>query len=185
MTNNFFADNWETLEKLAFKIVPHFNKIKGKIPALDILKMFYASIDKVQKDINFSDLTQCNKQNCSFCCHDIIMGTEFEMKALGDYVKESKIEVNQLNLQKQLSGEPLTFAEKACPLLKNGRCSIYEVRPFVCRTHNISLGEDFNKCARGTATDAPTEEIRILELEAYPMALVLSDLKIARLIDYL
>ena len=185
MTNNFFEDNWEALEKLALKILPYFNNIKGKIPALDILKMFYANIDKVQKHVNFADLTQCNKQNCSFCCHDTIMGTEFEMKALGDYVKESKIEVNQHNLQKQLSGESLTFAEKACPLLKNGRCSIYEVRPFVCRTHNISLGEDFNKCARGTATNAPTEEIRILELEAFPTTLILSDLKVTRLIDYL
>lgn len=71
-------------------------------------------------------------EGCSSCCMDFgILAIEFNY--IKDTVDLDKVDLNNL-LDK---GE--------CPFLVNKRCSIYQHRPIICRTHGfplLQMGED-------------------------------------------
>lgn len=82
---------------------------------------------------------------CGSCCGRILPVTVDEINTIRQYIKKHGIkkQVHTLNV---LSQEQIDFV---CPFLDNSKpnkkCTIYEVRPFICR--------DF-LCARGRQPDA-------------------------------
>jgi Fe-S-cluster containining protein len=74
---------------------------------------------------SFSHLTPC-KKGCSYCCEIRVDVSNIELSLI-----KSKARKAYNNATKDLViGEP-------CPFLKNNSCSIYEVRPFLCRRHQV------------------------------------------------
>jgi len=83
----------------------------------------------------------CGK-GCSHCCHMAVGISAWEAEQIGKYIGikpanppaitiENALEVQEASIQKYMG--------KTCPFLQNNECSIYEVRPFACRTNfNIS-----------------------------------------------
>ncbi len=70
-------------------------------------------------------------RGCGHCCHVSVPITEFEAHYMGDKLGIKPLEVKQSkrpDLKKFGSDTP-------CPFLKEGECSIYEVRPLTCRMH--------------------------------------------------
>ncbi len=82
---------------------------------------------------------------CSMCCHHDVDASGGEMAIIMDAVvqwpkaeQDALLERAQAVMAKRAAlpnAEPMTrFAAKiACPLLKDGKCSVYDVRPFMCR----------------------------------------------------
>jgi len=76
-----------------------------------------------------SSQLQC-KKGCDMCCMDYsILPVEFY--AILDELKKRNFKPN--NLQQN------TTNEEDCIFLKNHACTIYESRPFICRTHGLPL----------------------------------------------
>lgn len=71
----------------------------------------------------------CGK-GCSACCHMNVMISQLEVNLIEKEtgIKATKISSTRLHGHDKYVGVP-------CPFLKDGSCSIYELRPFVCRKH--------------------------------------------------
>jgi len=97
------------------------------------------------------------KLGCCYCCRYHILTNIAEAHTLGQYVRRemSEEQINGLRVRTQKwhewdrsrpgrypsadkNEEPdLSNYEHPCPLLVNGACSAYPVRPVVCRTHFV------------------------------------------------
>jgi Fe-S-cluster containining protein len=106
----------------------------------------------------------CGK-GCSACCHQMVYATSWEEELIRHYVESEMFPKVKQMVRKQLvkwwrtfktmarqstRGAPLTQYEQAeiqrsmrqqrvrCPFLVDGVCSIYPVRPAVCRAHVVA-----------------------------------------------
>jgi Fe-S-cluster containining protein len=81
------------------------------------------------------------RAGCASCCHPMVMATPFEALSIARHLLETRTpaEIDGIKERLRQIGEvplDMTLRAKAklpCALLANGRCSIYEVRPSVCR----------------------------------------------------
>lgn len=91
--------------------------------ALTKLRVVYEFMDELYAFV--SKFTPC-KKGCNFCCYYPVSISELEI----DYI-ESTSHFKRLKMPKPESN----FHGKPCPFLNDGACSIYQIRPFVCRQH--------------------------------------------------
>lgn len=83
------------------------------------------------------------KAGCSYCCYLLVTVTAPEVLAVLRFILEkfSRAEVNALTqrvtatdeITRGMNGYERLYAKVPCPLLVDGKCSVYEVRPLVCR----------------------------------------------------
>ena len=116
----------EALPKQLSKQEDRFlDKIK-KVKAVPLVKlgMLYSFMDEILK---FTSQFMPCKKGCSACCHYKIYVSSIEV----EYIEKKTRIYRSLNIApgRNFHGEP-------CPFLKNNSCSIYEVRPFLCRRHH-------------------------------------------------
>lgn len=117
-----------------------------------ILKSIYQSFDSWAADIK----TACH-QGCAICCTQAVTMTEVEGSYIWDYICTNsrqawlvdRVVTPELPLQRPLyttnefalaclngedtDSEMSTF-DRTCPFLENNDCTIYEARPFSCRS---------------------------------------------------
>lgn len=100
---------------------------------------------------------------CSSCCHQMVMCDPFEALNIGKYILDTKDKdyIDRTLASLRLRA-PLPFdanarygADKACPLLENGRCTVYEVRPRTCRAVLSGSREACDACLAGNETPIP------------------------------
>jgi Fe-S-cluster containining protein len=101
-----------------------FDKVrKSKINVTKKLVNLYEFMEELAS--GFSHLTPC-KKGCSYCCEIRVDVSKVELSLI-----KSKARKAYNNATKDLViGEP-------CPFLKDNSCSIYDVRPFLCRRHQV------------------------------------------------
>lgn len=106
---------------------------KAKMPVLRKLNRLYELMDELSAHVD--RFTPCSK-GCNHCCTYPVTVSEIEIQNIENStgVKRNAIIV------KQERGK-LT----PCPFLKNGACSIYDARPFVCRMH-VTITETNEWC---------------------------------------
>lgn len=75
------------------------------------------------------------KEGCSKCCYTDISIFKVESERIKDWFN-SKDEEAQKNLKRLWSTQN---EAKACPFLYEEKCSIYDVRPVICRTQGAPL----------------------------------------------
>lgn len=64
--------------------------------------------------------------------------------------------VGEAERMEAVGDAPLTFTrEGACGFLKDGRCSVYSVRPLVCRLFGAVAGETLLQCPHGCKPKEP------------------------------
>ncbi|EKP0311158.1 YkgJ family cysteine cluster protein [Aeromonas veronii] len=98
--------------------------IKSKANYLNKLSSLFSEMNEIYAYVD--KFTPC-KKGCSHCCHIPVSVSELEV----EYIEKSlKIK------RKEFSAYDKT-QEKPCPFLKDNGCSIYNVRPFVCRRHVV------------------------------------------------
>ena len=115
-------------------------------------------------DLAIKNHPRACRDGCSHCCHQIVEVHSWEAEEISRYVIEEMDQATKRVVTTQLQtwhdwfdaaarpstmANPLTFAEVralsqmaaaqriTCPYLVNSRCSIYPVRPTVCRIHLV------------------------------------------------
>lgn len=84
------------------------------------------------------------KSGCFYCCHLKIDVQPSEAFILADHIRKNFTDEERKRIEDQARAnwtkiQPLTdmqqrLAALPCPLLKDGKCSVYSVRPSLCRT---------------------------------------------------
>jgi Fe-S-cluster containining protein len=141
--DNFFTAHKEEINEVQDKLAHMFQNAPD---AETVVQVVHNIMDDFQTKAKFKEALQCGKQQCSFCCHSEI----FIGKPEADHIKKhAKYEIDQERLAKQRATKDyttLSFADKACIMLKDGRCQVYAHRPALCRNHGVNLGEDPKLC---------------------------------------
>lgn len=76
---------------------------------------------------------------CTFCCHLYVEVTPLEVVALWHALRDDRYAAQREAIAAAaprvvgLGPEPRRAARLPCPLLVNGQCAVYEIRPFACR----------------------------------------------------
>jgi Putative zinc- or iron-chelating domain len=104
--------------------------IRGRNKVLDETADTYARADRAE----------C-RPGCTACCHLLLLGTPFEVLSIAQHLLETKTPAEIESLKGRLravSEVPLDPALRVkakipCALLEDGRCSVYERRPSLCR----------------------------------------------------
>ncbi|MCU4176644.1 YkgJ family cysteine cluster protein [Carboxylicivirga sp. N1Y90] len=114
------------------------------------------------------------KKGCSWCCHQAIFATSHEIHFMWEFMKLNFSEDDQKlvvqtafdNYQKRgrMSEDELLADKLACPLLKNGSCSVYPARPLTCRIY-LSMSEPSCK----TFFDKPNDKNNFPQLFEFPL----------------
>lgn len=97
----------------------------------------------ISREINGLEI-KC-EAGCSWCCHQLIIVTcaadgETILETVKARLSESEFEAFSRMIREQagaISKLPHTEAEKhrwPCPMLKDGKCIVYDVRPVACRS---------------------------------------------------
>ena len=126
------------------------------------------SIDDINKRLDIESKVACKGKGCNFCCHDRVYLSSFEINLIKTFIEQNpdyqfvnEEQAKFLDETGYIEANNLPFAKRACPFLINGNCSIYDVRPSICRIHNISKSEDINKCKREKDTDITDEIVNV------------------------
>ncbi|MBC9070652.1 YkgJ family cysteine cluster protein [Thauera sp. CAU 1555] len=92
------------------------------------------------------------RSGCGACCSMTTMIYAHEAEVLA---QASGRRMTRIPARPQFTAltQARAFFGTPCPFLKDSRCSVYEVRPIICRLHH-SLNDDASACD----TSVPTEE---------------------------
>lgn len=132
---NIILDEEEKYQwQLAIDTIPVFNVFNNLSP-INKIKKLYEVIDLNIENSGLKKITACG-EGCSFCCHDKINITEDEAVYIKSHNPSYNVERSQV--QKDRDFWSLSFKNKACIFLKDNKCSIYNIRPYICRLHNVS-----------------------------------------------
>ena len=110
-----------------------------------LLDTYYISDSKVEEDLAARGLTPACHEGCHACClKPTVPITELELVGISWYASEVLEGDLRATVKKRLI-EHVTRLE--CPFLVDRKCSIYPVRPVVCRqfmvtTRPCAVGED-------------------------------------------
>jgi Fe-S-cluster containining protein len=108
-------------------------------------------------EANTSEPISC-KAGCGFCCHQPVFVSypEFQnikthLLATGRKIEKSKLELQKNDVVDNVYTK-LRVLDRRCVFLgDNMSCSIYEVRPLLCRRHNVY--SDPQHCASGSKSE--------------------------------
>ena len=139
MTENVFE---LVTEELVIEMTTKLLHLRNSCKSYDeYYQQLHFLIDDYQIKAGIPELIGCTTRDCSFCCHDKIIGAKAEI----DYVLSKATYINPV-VQTEENYESLSFKDKACPLLKDGKCTVYEFRPIICRTHNVDKETKSEDC---------------------------------------
>jgi len=108
-----------------------YEQDEKKYPWLTILLDTYETSDQlVAEQISRTKNIVC-RSGCSSCClNPTIPFTEIELRGVSWYASEKVVEPERTVLKTRLENYQLTTE---CPFLIENKCSIYPVRPIICR----------------------------------------------------
>ncbi len=103
------------------------------------------------------------KAGCTACCHLMVMATPFEVLSIARHLLETRSAAALEDLKQRLralSDIPLDSTVRAkarapCALLEDGRCSVYDQRPNVCRVMLSQSRAACESCLQGAGGFIP------------------------------
>lgn len=109
----------------------------------------------------------CRGVGCSHCCKTSVMIRQTEADAIGKTIGRTARRVTFRDREK-IKG--LAFDEKyagsACPFLVDEKCSVYDVRPYVCRqAHSLNASPDQCDTTKVKASDSCVIHFDLTHLE--------------------
>lgn len=174
MKGDFYNINAGPLLEEAKRLIPIFQEILNEKGEDTLVESAFNYVDEILEKAGLKEKATCNGK-CSFCCHSTIFMSELEKNYIRKRLKEHKIKPNKQRskLQNNKSEDQLKWVERACPYLSStdgkGECTIYPIRPLVCRTHNSF--EDSKFCNKEEFPGRSIEEGRVVNAEAVLLAL--------------
>jgi len=140
---------------------------KSKISSA--VELVASNLKTIYEKYNISQYIECDK-GCSSCCHQIVTISIFEAIRLAEsIVKLGETEIirirrlaeKNVKVNNGIKIDSERWAHQLpCPLLNDGICSQYEVRPIVCQVANSNSRE---KCKQ-LYEDKNTRGLEVLEV---------------------
>lgn len=94
-----------------------------------------AEVDRLVVKISREVASQIDCTKCSNCCHSLTVAPDYQdISRLAGALEMETHHFKQKYMQRDHEGD-MVFRQRPCPLLKQGRCSVYENRPKLCRTY--------------------------------------------------
>ena len=132
---------------------------------------------------------ECRK-GCAWCCHQLIVVTHWDdgrqiLRAARERMTQEEFEAFTGELRKQaraiseLGHEAAEGRRWTCPLLKDGACAVYELRPVACRSvfspdaatcRAMMEAEDFNEL-----TAVQQETATVIGERAFDLQIAVND----------
>jgi len=80
------------------------------------------------------------RRGCAHCCHIRVEMTQLEAERLGEAIgRKPNTRHRYVPVEEGANGR-----DTPCPFLKDGECSVHDLRPFACRkNHNLDADEPF------------------------------------------
>lgn len=160
-----FLRSVENVHAAAFQ---HLSGRRDQASVVSFVVQLQRGIDAVyQERFRHGAKPEC-KSGCSYCCHTRVEALPVEVFRIAQHLSQlagAQLDELKNRLKKQVSAADGSLAWKdrpACVFLVEDRCSIYEIRPGVCRkAHSF----DAMKCAAGS-TSIPEDLGLLLDAEA-------------------
>ena len=158
----------QSADKVCQAAVRHLNDKRGLPSAITFVRNLQNSIDQVvNTEVDQGAKLAC-KAGCSYCCSARVEAIEPEVFRIAREIAsrppgEVNVLIERLRAYVAMpSGVAPWQQRKPCPFLVDDLCSIYEVRPGVCRkAHSL----DVEKCAEN-APEIPQSLNIVLGAEA-------------------
>jgi len=170
----FHEANAEQIKSVMADFVPILQKTKQDLNPEVAYLQARLFVDEALAKTGLIEKASCNS-SCSFCCHDIIIVSHDEGAYIKKVIAEKGIVPNADRLNKQKRMNPnIKWIDKACSLLldedESGqrKCSIYEDRPLICRTHNST--EDPKFCNKDEYPGRTINELKAVMIEGLVMS---------------
>lgn len=123
-------------------------------------------------------------KGCSSCCQ-----TRLELFPVEFDRIKSAFDTIEADLKRHLRAEAKAkWASGICPLLHNDACTVYEIRPLICRTHGFPLrsgvrvrtGESVAFCHLNFRDCQTIEDKDIIDVDEFGMLLIGANLEYCR-----
>lgn len=105
----------------------------------ELMREIYSTIDQLASLALKEQKVSCHK-GCSFCCKNDIEVTVQEVRMLLKYAQDNNVIIDReyINyLTTLMTADPDRLKLQPCLFLKDGLCSIYPVRPVICRSYYV------------------------------------------------
>jgi Fe-S-cluster containining protein len=126
-------------------VVHYINEYKYNLISYDNLSLaasFQSHLDKViQKALEKTEYKISCRKGCCFCCYQHVEISDHEAQLILEWCRDKKIKIDWEYLKKQISytrNNWINQEHKKCVFLKKGLCSIYDIRPMVCRKYFVT-----------------------------------------------
>jgi Fe-S-cluster containining protein len=114
------------------------------------------------------------RKGCSFCCYIKVTVKAHEVFSIIEYLKThcSKTELEQILIEakrnsdhiSKISAEEQLLTNIKCPLLIDGICTVYPVRPFACRSYHSTNLNNCKDMYEHPTLDEPSAEIKGIKI---------------------
>lgn len=152
---------------------------------LEMYRKIDEAITKELERLRLKGIVPTCRKGCYFCCRQVINTNIPEVHVVGQYIKRNFSEYQRNELRTRMSNwfkwvqlelpkrcnkqgdemEAFYNYGPYCPLLVDGECSIYPVRPVTCRTHYVSSSPD--SCRSYTDAQSAQDEPTMLVAISY------------------
>lgn len=109
---------------------------------VEFVRAFQEAFDETLADVKARDKSPVScKKGCFFCCRQNVTVWDAEAALIAEYCEEKGIEIPKAYLEQQLKHGWKEVAQTEvgwCVFLKGGECSIYPVRPLMCRKYHVA-----------------------------------------------
>jgi Fe-S-cluster containining protein len=131
-------------------------------------------IELVDEAVGLAEMEICQvsmfqaacEAGCAWCCYQRVSASPAEVLRIVDYLRKTRTAEELLDLRQRLAAtDTLTHGRTAqarlalrqpCPLLVDGQCSVYHVRPLVCRGYT---SDNVEACQR--KIDHPDQHVHV------------------------
>lgn len=120
-----------------------------------LIEWFHENHEAARK-VFVSDITVACRRGCAHCCHMWVDASPAEILYIAKSISGQPRHIEAIAEAAAATGR-MTSAERAtfvypCPMLRSGECSIYSVRPIVCRSA-VSMSAEVCERAFNLRTD--------------------------------
>lgn len=92
-------------------------------------------VDKTVHEISAHVSKHIDCTSCANCCKSLVVGPDYrDVSVLAQHFEMTTVDFKKKYMKKDHEGE-MVFKQRPCSFLKNSKCSVYEVRPELCRKY--------------------------------------------------
>jgi uncharacterized protein len=139
----------QSIEGVERAVSVHLQPIRASVAVVHWIRQLQANVDAVyDKHVQSGAQVQCQK-GCGHCCHIRVEALPPEIFRIAAYLRaawEANAEAGRLTMQRltqhsaAVAAAATSHALPPCPFLDDQVCSIYPVRPSVCRKgHSLDV----------------------------------------------